>query len=317
MYKYIIKRILTLIPVLFIVSVFIFMLIHMIPGDPARTMLGELATEEEVQALRDQMGLNDALPVQYVRWLGGLFTGNFGESVFINEPMSQIISEHLGPTLLLTFYSLIFAVIIALPLGIIAAKKRATAADQVISTFSMAGISIPSFLLGMFLVLIFAVKLRVLPVGGYKPIGEYGFATNFRYMIMPSIALGLMDAGLLIRMTRSSVLDVLDSDYVKMARAKGVKEFFIICKHSLKNAMLPVLTAIGQAMIGLLSGAAVVESIFNIPGIGQLVVNSVNRRDYEVIQIIVLFTTLINVLVCLVIDILYGFFDPRVRVGKN
>ena len=136
-------------------------------------------------------------------------------------------------------------------------------------------------------------------------------------MIMPSIALGLMDAGLLIRMTRSSVLDVLDSDYVKMARAKGVKEFFIICKHSLKNAMLPVLTAIGQAMIGLLSGAAVVESVFNIPGIGQLVVNSVNRRDYEVIQIIVLFTTLINVLVCLVIDILYGFFDPRVRVGKN
>ena len=136
MYKYIIKRILTLIPVLFIVSVFIFMLIHMIPGDPARTMLGELATEEEVQALRDQMGLNDALPVQYVRWLGGLFTGNLGESVFINEPMSQIIFEHLGPTLLLTFYSLIFAVIIALPLGIIAAKKRATAADQVISTFS-------------------------------------------------------------------------------------------------------------------------------------------------------------------------------------
>lgn len=317
MYKYIIKRILTLIPVLFVVSILIFTLIHLTPGDPARVMLGELASEEDVNALREAMGLNDALVVQYLSWVTGLFRGDLGESIFMSDSMSTIIVEHLGPTLMLTFYSLIFAIIIALPMGIIAAKRRGTLSDTAISTFSMMGISIPSFLLGLFLILLFAVRWKLLPVGGYKPVAEAGFMENLRYMILPSAALGMMEAGLLIRMTRSSVLDVLASDYVKMARSKGVREFVIVCKHSLKNAMLPILTSIGQAMIGLLSGAAVVESVFNIPGIGQLVVNSVNRRDYEVIQIIVLLTTLINVLVCLAVDILYGLFDPRVRMGKQ
>lgn len=317
MYKYIIKRILALIPVLFVVSILIFTLIHLTPGDPARVMLGELASEEDVNALREAMGLNDALVVQYLSWVTGLFRGDLGESIFMSDSMSTIIVEHLGPTLMLTFYSLIFAIIIALPMGIIAAKRRGTLSDTAISTFSMMGISIPSFLLGLFLILLFAVRWKLLPVGGYKPVAEAGFMENLRYMILPSAALGMIEAGLLIRMTRSSVLDVLASDYVKMARSKGVREFVIVCKHSLKNAMLPILTSIGQAMIGLLSGAAVVESVFNIPGIGQLVVNSVNRRDYEVIQIIVLLTTLINVLVCLAVDILYGLLDPRVRMGKQ
>lgn len=315
--KYIIKRILTVIPVLFIVSVMIFTLIHLTPGDPARIMLGELASEESVEELRESMGLNDSLPVQYVNWLGGLFKGDLGESIFMTDSMQTILAEHLGPTLILTLYSLLFAVIIAIPLGILAARKRGGIGDQVISTFSMLGISIPSFLLGLFLMLIFGVKLKVLPVGGYKPIKESGFFVNFRYMVLPSIALGLMEAGLLIRMTRSSVLDVLASDYIKMAKAKGVKEHVIVIKHALKNALLPILTSIGQTMIGLLSGAAVIEAVFNIPGIGQLVVNSVNRRDYEVIQIVVLLTTLINILVCLLIDILYGIIDPRVKLGKK
>lgn len=316
MFKYIIKRLLSVIPVLLIVSIIIFGLIHLTPGDPAKVMLGDQASAEDVAALRESMGFNKPIIVQYFSWIGGLFTGDLGNSIFINEPMKNILTEHLGPTLILTFYSLLFAVIIALPLGIIAAKKRGTLGDQVISTLSMSGISIPSFLLGLLLILCFGVYLHVFPTGGYKTIAEAGVLTNLRYLFMPAVALGFMEAGLLIRMTRSSVLDVLASDYVKMARAKGVHETVIVVKHALKNAMLPILTSVGQSLMGLLSGAAVVESVFNIPGIGQLVVNSVTRRDYEVIQVVVLMIALINVVVYLIIDILYGLFDPRVKVGR-
>lgn len=316
MRKYILKRLLTVIPVMFIVSLMIFMLIHLTPGDPARVMLGEQATQEDVAALRESMGLDDPLPIQYFRWIGSLFKGDLGESIFIQDPMSQILAEHIGPTLQLTAYSMLFSILLAIPLGVIAAKKRGTMADHAISTLAMSGISIPSFLLGLFLILFIGVKLDWLPVAGYKAIEKYGFAKHFQYMILPSVALGLMGAGLLIRMTRSSVLDVLQSDYVKMARSKGVKEFFIIMKHALKNALLPILTSVVQTLMGLLSGAAVVETMFNIPGMGQLIVNSVTRRDYETIQIIVLMMAVVNVLACLMVDILYGFIDPRVKLGK-
>jgi len=316
MLKYLVKRLLTLIPVLFVVSLMIFLLIHLTPGDPARVMLGDQATEEQVQELRRAMGLDRPLPIQYIQWVGGLVTGDLGESIFIREPMRDIIASHLAPTLMLSGYSLLFAVIVALPLGIVAATRRGTISDQAISTFSMSGISLPSFLLGLLLILLFGVRLKVLPVAGYREVLADGFLENLRYMILPSAALGFMEAGLLIRMTRSSVLDILSSDYIKMARSKGVHEFLIVVRHALKNAMLPILTAIGQTLIGLLSGASVVEAIFNIPGIGLLVVNSVTRRDYEVIQIVVLLTALVNVLVMLLIDILYGLFDPRVRVGR-
>lgn len=314
MKKYLIKRILSLIPVLLIVSVIIFNLIHLSPGDPARTMLGDQATEEDITRLRDTLGLNDPILIQYMNWVKGIFRGDLGKSIFIDEPMVKIISDHMAPTISLTVYSLFISLLIALPLGIIAARKRGRLQDQVISAFTMCGISIPSFLMGLFLILLFSVKLRILPVAGYKTISGQGLGEHIKYLTLPAISLGLMQAALITRMTRSSVLEVLNRDYIKMARAKGVKEIIIVVKHALRNALLPIITVIGQSFIALLSGATVVETIFNVPGMGQLVVNSVLRRDYEVIQAIVLVIALINVCINLIVDLLYGLADPRVRL---
>lgn len=314
MKRYIIKRLISLILVLFIVSVVIFMLIHLTPGDPARTMLGDNATEEDVAQLREAMGLNDPIPMQYGKWISGIFRGDLGESIFIDEPMTQIIAEHMGATISVTVFSLLIALIVAIPLGILAAKHRGRAPDQAITAFTMMGISIPSFLMGLFLILIFSVWLGILPVAGYKTIKEAGILTHFQYLIMPCVSLGLMQAALITRMTRSSILDVLYMDYIKMARAKGVKERKILLKHAFRNALLPIITVIGQSFIALLSGAVVVESVFNIPGIGQLIVNSVLRRDYEVIQAIVLVVAVINVLITLLMDLLYAMADPRVKM---
>ena len=314
MKRYLIKRILSLIPVLIIVSVVIFFLIHLTPGDPARTMLGDQATEEDIQNLRETLGLNDPILIQYTNWVKNIFQGDLGDSIFIDEPMTQIISEHIGPTVALTIYSLIIALIVAVPLGIVAAKNRGRIPDQCVSAFSMLGISIPSFLMGLFLILIFAVRLKVLPDAGYKPISEYGFGTFVKYLTLPAISLGLMQAALITRMTRSSVVEVLNTDYIKMAKAKGMSEFVILMKHAFRNALLPIITVVGQSFIALLSGAAVVETVFNIPGVGQLVVNSVQRRDYEVIQAIVLVIAMINVAINLVVDLLYAAADPRIRL---
>jgi peptide/nickel transport system permease protein len=297
-------------------SFIVFFLIHLIPGDPAKVILGDQATPEAIEQLRQQMGLNDPILLQYVRWVGNILSGNLGHSVFMSGSMVSIILAHLIPTMELTIYSMIIALVISIPLGIIAARVKRTFLDNTISSAAMIGISIPSFLLSLLLILLFSVKLGVLPPAGYKSIVKDGLLANFRYMILPSLALGLVEAGLLIRMTRSSLLDVLDSDYIRMARAKGVSEIVIVVKHALKNAALPILTAMGQSFVSVISAAAVAETIFNIPGIGQLIVNSVSRRDYEVIQAIILFVAVINILTYLFIDILYRFIDPRIRFGK-
>lgn len=312
MKKFILKRILSLIPTLFLVSIVIFSLIHLTPGDPARAILGDRATETEVAALRESMGLNDPLPVQYVEWIKGVCHGDLGDSIFIQEPMTQIIREHLIPTINLTVYAMIIAIVLAIPLGVYAAKKKGTAFDATVSIFTLAGISIPSFLMGLFLILLFAVKLKWLPVAGYKTIAEAGFLEHIRYLTLPAISLGLMQAALITRMTKNSMLEVLNSDYMKMALAKGVKERVRIWKHAFRNALIPVITVIGQSFIALLAGATVVENVFNIPGIGQLVINSAGRRDYEVIQATILVVAVMSVLVNLVVDILYGFINPRI-----
>jgi peptide/nickel transport system permease protein len=230
--------------------------------------------------------------------------------------MGSIILSHIIPTLQLTLYAMIIAFCLSLPLGMMAAAKRKTAADQAISSLAMLGISIPSFLLSLFLILLFAVKLGVLPPAGYKEITRFGLLENIRYMILPAAAMGMVEAGLLIRMTRSSLMDVMEADYIRMARAKGVSEFRIVTGHALKNAALPILTAMGQTFVAVLSGAAVAETIFNIPGVGQLIVNSVSRRDYEVIQSIILVIAVINVVTYLVVDVLYRLIDPRIRLDK-
>lgn len=316
MTKYLFKRISSLIPVLIIMSFIVFLLIHMIPGDPAKVILGDQATPEAVEALRNKMGLNDPILIQYFRWVMNVLSGNLGESVFMKGSMLHIIGSHIIPTLNLTLYSIFIAVVIALPLGILAAEKKRTAVDHAVSCFAMLGISIPSFLLALLLILFFAVKLGMLPPAGYKPIMQSGILANLKYMFLPALAMGLVEAGLLIRMTRSSLMDVLDSDYIRMARAKGVSEFHIVIHHALKNASLPILTALGQSFVAVLSSATVTETIFNIPGVGQLIVNSVSRRDYEVIQSIILVVALINVLTYLVIDVMYHFIDPRIKFNK-
>lgn len=314
MKKYIVKRLLSTIPILFIVSIVIFYIVHLTPGDPARVILGEGATEEAVDNLRESMGLNDPVLIQYVKWVGDVFRGDLGTSYAMNKPVSEVIGEHIIPTLNLAGMSLIITILIAIPLGIFAAKKRGTAVDNGATLFSLLGISVPNFLMGLFLVLIFSVKLNLLPVAGYKTIAEDGFWIHFKYLILPSVALGFEQAALITRMTRASVLEVLNCDYIKMAKAKGVKDFSLTVKHALHNALLPIITVVGQSFIILLSGATVVETIFNIPGVGALIVNSIERRDYEVIQGIVLVITLINVLINLLVDLLYGLADPRIRL---
>ena len=314
MKRFIAKRIISVIPVLIIVSVVIFSLIHLVPGDPATAMLGDLATEEDIAALRLRMGLDKPLIDQYFIWIGNIFHGDFGMSVVNNETVGSLIISHIRPTISLAIYALVIAAVIAIPLGMIASRKKGSAIDHVVSVISLAGISLPSFLLGLFLMLLFSVKFRIFPVSGYKEISD-GFLEHIRSLTLPAIALGFMNAALMMRMTRASMLEVLGSDYIKMAKAKGVKEFSLLAKHAFKNTLVTLITIFGQSIVQALSGAAVVESLFAVPGLGQLMVNSIGRRDYYVIQAIVLLIAVINVVINMIIDILYGFVDPRVRVS--
>lgn len=316
MLEYLIKRLLSLIPVLFVVSIAIFLIIHITPGDPASSILGLEATLEEIDQLNELMGFNDPLPVQYANWIGNVMKGDLGDSIFMKQPVSQAIMEHFPPTLSLAILAQIIAIILAIPFGIIAAYKRGSLIDTFLSSVSLLGMAIPGFLLGLFLMLFFSVKLELLPVAGYRPL-SMGLGVHLRYLILPAISLGSVQAALITRMTRSSMLDVLYLNYIKTARSKGIKERRVLLKHALKNAALPILTIVGQSFGTLVTGAVVIESLFNIPGIGQLIMNSIVRRDIAVIQGVVLFVTLIYVLVNLIVDLLYGVFDPRIRLdGK-
>ena len=315
MIKYIGKRLLALIPVLLVVSVVIFLLIHLIPGDPAAAILGEQATPEQIAALRETLGLNRPLAVQYFRWLAGIFRGDWGKSLFMQGTMLEILSDHMVPTLQQTAVAVAFATLVGVPLGLIAAIRRGRLADRVISSFATVGVSMPSFLMGLGLVLLFSVNLRWLPSSGYKSIADAGWETHMRYMLLPGIALGFIEMGLIIRMTRSSMLEVLGADYMRMAKAKGVSRLRLFMKHAFKNALIGILTVVGLSFISCLGGAAVTETIFNIPGIGKLTLNAVMRRDYEVVQAVVLLVSLLNVFFTLVLDLLYGLIDPRVRLS--
>lgn len=314
MKKFIAKRILSIIPVLLIVSVVIFSVVHLTPGDPAASILGDEATAEDIAALRERMGLDKPVVEQYFIWMGNILHGDFGMSVVGNETVANLLKSHWEPTISLALFSTVIALGIAIPLGILAARNKGTAIDSGISALSLMGISFPSFLLGLFLMMVFAVKLKLLPVSGYKTLSD-GLVPHIRSLVLPGIALGFMHSALLMRMTKASMLEVLNSDYIKMAKAKGVKEILLVARHAFRNALIPVITTVGQSIVGALAGAAVVESMFAIPGMGQLMVNSIGRRDYYVIQAIVLIIACINVLVNLLVDLLYGIADPRVRLS--
>lgn len=314
MLNYILKRLLTLIPVLLVVSVAIFLLIHLVPGDPAAAMLGEQATQEQIDALRETLGLNAPLPLQYLNWVRGLFRGDWGRSLFMEGTMLEIIGSHMIPTLQQTLVAVSFAALFGVPLGMLAAIRRGGLTDRLVSGLSTVGVSMPSFLMGLGLVLLFSVKLRWLPSSGYKEIADVGWGKHLRYMLLPGIALGFIEMGLIIRMTRSAMLEILDADYMRMAKAKGVSTARMFFKHALKNALIGILTVVGLSFISCLGGAAVTEAIFNLPGIGKLTLNAVMRRDYEVVQAVVLMVSLLNVLCTLVLDLLYALVDPRVRL---
>lgn len=316
MLKYILQRLFSLIPILLVVSITVFFLAHLTPGDPVTVLLGDEASEESKAELREQLGFDLPLYTQFFVWFKGVLTGDLGDSFFLKVPVLQAFLENLGPTLSLAILSQLIAIIIALTLGVIAAKKRGTATDQAVMGLSLFGISIPSFLVGLFLILLFSVQLRWLPVAGYRPLSD-GIMEHLKYLILPAIALGTMQAALITRMMRSSMLDVMKSNYIKTAKSKGIHPNKITYKHALRNAFIPILTVIGETFGTLITGAAVVETVFNIPGIGQLIVNSIERRDFAVIQGTVLLITVTYVFLNLAIDLLYGVIDPRVRLSRR
>jgi peptide/nickel transport system permease protein len=305
-----------LVPVLIVVGVVVFALVHLTPGDPAAVILGDRATPEDIARLRAQLGLNDPLPVQFGRWFTNMLRLDFGESIFLGEPVTQALLDRVQPTMLLTLYAFSIQVLIGVPAGVLAAVRHNSPLDRVLTVMAISGSAIPTFFLGILLILIFAVRLRWLPSGGYVPFGEDP-AAHFKGMILPAFALGFSAAGLLARLVRSSMLDVLREDYVRTAFAKGLPEQLVIVRHALRNALIPALTVIGISIGALLGGAVVTETVFTIPGMGRLVVQSIARRDYPVIQGAIVAIAMTYVLVNLIVDVLYVYIDPRVRLGGD
>jgi peptide/nickel transport system permease protein len=312
MVSFIIRRLVSMIPVMLMVATGVFLLLKLTPGDPVGVILGPDATEERRQALRDDLGLNDPLIVQYVRWLGDAVRGDLGDSFFLNQPVLISLWERAEPTLVLTVLATLVALSIGLPTGILAAQNRGKWLDMGSMGVAILGISMPTFWLGLNLILVFAVTLRWLPVAGYAPLSE-GLWESLRYMILPAITLGVAQAALLARMTRSMMLDVLSAEYVRVARAKGLRERRVVYFHALRNALIPLINVAGLIFAALLGGAVVTEQIFNIPGIGRLLIQAVGRRDVPLVQGTVLVIAAIYVLVNLMVDIFSAVLDPRLR----
>ena len=332
MLSYIGRRLVQLIPVLLGMSLIVFAIIHLIPGDPALEVLGENATPEAVAALRDTLGLNDPLPKQYLNYLKHILTGDLGVSIRSNVPITQEIFPYLAATIELALTSLIFAFIFGVNLGILAAWKRATRIDYVSMVIALLGVSIPVFWLGLMAQLVFAQKLGWLPsMGRFNARMPIEVITNFyvidtilagnwrglwdvfRHLILPSIALGSHPMAIIARITRSSILEVMKSDYTRTARAKGLNEFVVLYKHALKNAFAPVLTITGLQLGTLLGGAVLTETIFGWPGIGRYIYAGISYRDYPVVQSGILVVALIFVIINLVVDIMYSYIDPRIK----
>ncbi|HYL82074.1 MAG TPA: ABC transporter permease [Candidatus Acidoferrum sp.] len=312
MLTYFIRRILLAIPVMLVVAAGVFLLLYLTPGDPVSVILGPDATPQRIAELRQQLGLDQPVPVQVARWFGRLLHGDLGQSIYLNRPVTQTILERAEPTLLLTLLATLFAILVGLPIGIVSATRVGSWADLGAMLVALGGISMPSFWVGLNLIFVFAVVLGVLPVAGYQPLSK-GLWQNLRYLMLPAVTLGFAQAALLARMSRSLMLDVLREDYVRTARSKGVAEGRVVLYHALKNAMVPLVTVMGLTFAILMGGAVITEQVFNIPGVGRLLVQSVLRRDYPVVQGIVLVIAFNYVVINLCVDILYGLFDPRVR----
>ncbi len=301
---------------LVVVGIVVFTLIHITPGDPAAVILGPEASQEDVERLREQLGLNEPLPIQFVDWFVNALRLDFGDSLFLGIPVTSALLDRAQPTLLLTLYAMTLQILIGIPAGVIAATRRNSVLDRVLMILSVGGAAIPTFFMGILLIILFAVAFRWLPAGGFIEITEDPIQ-HFKYMIMPAFALGVSSAGLLARLVRSSMLDVLREDYIRTAHAKGLRERRVVVGHALRNALIPAITVIGTSLGGLLGGAVVTETVFNIPGMGRLVVQSIARRDFPVIQGAVMTIAGIYVLANLLVDVLYVYIDPRLRYGSD
>ncbi|HEU0063193.1 MAG TPA: ABC transporter permease [Hyphomicrobiaceae bacterium] len=312
MLGYTIRRRLATIPVIGMVALFVFSLLYLTPGDPAAVIAGDIATVEDIERIRQKLGLDQPFLTRFWVWASAVLQGDLGISIFTNLPVTQLIGQRVGPTLSLALCTLIVAVAVAVPMGVIGAWQAGKLIDRLVMLFSVAGFSMPVFVLAYVLIYLFAIDLDWLPVQGYTPLRE-GFWAWLRHLILPSIALGTIYIALIARITRAAMLEVLAQDYVRTAHAKGLAPSAVLLGHALKNAAVPIVTIIGIGIALLISGVVVTESVFAIPGIGRLTVDAILRRDYPIIQGVILLFSTIYVLVNLAVDLSYRFFDPRIQ----
>jgi peptide/nickel transport system permease protein len=312
MFAYVVRRVLATIPVMAVVALFVFSLLYIAPGDPAAVIAGDQATPADVERIRQSLGLDRPYLVRFGAWLWDILRGDLGVSIFTNLPVSTMIAQRIEPTLSLMVVTLLLAVTVAVPMGVVAAWKQGTLIDRAVMAFAVLGFSVPVFVVGYLLAYFFALEWDLLPVQGYTPFAR-GFWPWLENLILPAIALGSVYIALIARITRATMLEVLQQDYIRTARAKGVGQRAILFLHALKNAAVPIVTVIGIGIALLIGGAVVTESVFAIPGLGRLTVDAILRRDYPVIQGVVLLFSFVYVLVNLCIDLVYTLFDPRIR----
>ncbi len=312
MFVYVVRRIIATIPVMAVVALFVFSLLYIAPGDPAAVIAGDQATPEDVEKIRRSLGLDRPFLIRFGEWVWQIARFDLGTSIFTGLPVTQLIAQRIEPTLSLMVVTLVIAVVIAVPMGVLAAWKSGTIIDRTIMGFAVFGFSVPVFVVGYILAYVFALELDWLPVQGYTPLSR-GFWPWLENLILPSIALGMVYIALIARITRATMMEVLQQDYIRTARAKGLSQRTVLFLHALKNAAVPVITVIGIGVALLIGGAVVTESVFAIPGLGRLTVDAILRRDYPVIQGLVLLFSFIYVLVNLAVDLVYTLVDPRIR----
>ncbi|MBS4196183.1 ABC transporter permease [Lederbergia citri] len=312
MFSYILKRLGGLIPVLLGVTILVFSIMHLSPGDPAKIILGPKATAESIAKLNAQLGLDQPLYIQYFTWIGNVLTGDWGRSIQMKMDVLPLVIDRFNATLILTIFSALFAAVIGIGVGIISAYKKYSWIDRGLMFFVLVGFCLPVFWLGIILQIIFGLKLDLFPISGMYSPGETGIADLLKHIVLPSLALSAGAGAVIARMTRSSMLEVLEQDYIRTARSKGIKERRVIYLHALKNAFIPVLTVLGMQVGFLLAGAVLVEMVFAWPGIGTLMINGILARDFPLVQGIILFVATTYVIVNLLVDILYALLDPRI-----
>lgn len=312
MARYALQRMISTIAVMAMVGIFVFLLLRLSPADPAAIIAGDSATPEMIAGIRAQLGLNDPVPVQFMHWAWGILSGDFGISIFTRLPVLQLVHQRLEPTISIAVLTMIFASSTGIFFGIFAAWRAGGLLDRILTGFATIGFSVPVFVVGFFLVYMFGINLRWLPVQGYVSIG-HGLGPWFVRLILPTLALSLANIAFIARITRASILEVLSEDYMRTAAAKGASSYALLFHHALKNAGIPILTATGLCFAYLISGVVITETVFNIPGVGRLVVDAINNRDYPVIQGVLILASGMYVLVNLAVDLAYTLIDPRIR----